>query len=252
MHSRCSRPASCRNSAPFGGFGIAVISLLAIAFAPASYARAHEGDVHEPAAPIAQAGLPRLLTKSESYELVAVLDGKQLTIYLDRFTDNSPVTDANIGVAIEGETVVAERNPDGTYGVSSNLFSGRGFVELVFDIKAPEADDLLIGKLWLSSGPEKPSGTTAWYERASSALRHGAEDHFILLGLIAFCGVAIGFALRPGRRARVSSILSPIIVSLCFAATERSAFAHESHDHAALVGRVSAVHPSAAAPTEIY
>jgi hypothetical protein len=295
MHSRCSRPASCRNSAVFGGFGIAVISLVAIAFAPAFHARAHEGHVHEPAAPLEQAGLPRLVASSESYELVALLNGKQLTIYLDRFTDNSPVTDANISVAIEGETVVAERNPDGTYGVSSNLFSGRGFVELVFDIKAPEADDLLIGKLWLPSAPEKPSGTTAWYERASSALRHGAEDHFILLGLIAFCGVAIGFALRPGRRPRLPSILSLIVGVLCIAATEPSALAHESHDHCddrqgtrcawrhgapttewsslcaethaahpgnsdgatvakpvALVRRASAVHPSAAAPAEVY
>jgi membrane fusion protein, heavy metal efflux system len=232
MHSRCPRPASCRTLAPFGGLSLVIISLLAIAFAPTFHARAHEGHVHEPAAPIAQTGLPRLVTKSESYELVALLDGKQLTIYLDRFADNSPLTDANISVAIEGETVAAERNPDGTYGVTSNLLSGRGFVELVFDIKAPEADDLLIGKLWLPGDAEKPSGTIAWYGRASSALRHGAEDHFILFGLVAFCGVAIGFALRPGRRPRLPSILSLIVGGvLCIAASERSALAHEGHDH---------------------
>lgn len=249
MHPRFSRPASCRDSAPFGGFGFAVILLVAIAFAPAFQARAHEGDVHQPAAPIAQTGLPTLVTSSESYELVAVLDGKQLTIYLDRFTDNSPVTDANIGVAIGEETVVAERNPEGTYGVSSNLFSGRGFIELVFDIRAPEADDLLIGKLWLPSEPAKPSGTTAWYERASSALRHGAEDHLILLALIAFCGVAIGFVLRPGRRPRLPSILPLIIGVLCIAASEPSETAAKP---VAPVGSVSAVHPSAAAPADVY
>src|SRR5262249_37898127 len=209
MHSRCIRPASCRTLAPFGGFGLAVILLLLLlarAFAPTFPAHAHEGHIDGPAAPAAQTGLPRLVTKSESYELVALLDGKQLTIYLDRFADNAPVTDANIGVAIEGETVAAERSADGTYSATSNLFGARGFVELVFDIKGSEADDLLIGKLWVPGDSEKPSGTTAWYGGASTALRHGAEEHFVLMGLVAFCCLAIGFALRPRRRTFVSSI----------------------------------------------
>lgn len=234
MHSRCIRPASCRTLAPFGGFGLAVILLLlllAMAFAPTFHAHAHEGHIDGPAAPAAQTGLPRLATKSESYELVALLDGKQLTIYLDRFADNTPVTDANIGVAIEGETIAAERNPDGTYGVTSNLLGGRGFVELVFDIKGPEADDLLIGKLWVASDADNPSGTTAWFGRASSALRHGAEEHLVLIGLVAFCGVAIGFALRPRRRVIAPSILMLTIASVGLAMTEPSALAHEGHEH---------------------
>ena len=230
MHSRRFRPASCRSFPPFGGLALAIISLVAFAFAQPFDARAHEGHIDEPAGLAAQTRFPRLVTKSESYELVALLDGKQLTIYLDQFADNMPVTDANIDVAIEGDTVAAERNADGTYAVTSNLFGGRGFVELVFDIKRPEADDLLIGKLLLPGDSAKPSGTAAWYERASLALRHGAQEHLVLLGLVTFCGVAIGFALRPSRRALVSSILIMTTMSLGIAASERSALAHEGHD----------------------
>src|SRR3954467_14756256 len=182
------RPASYRNLRPFSGFIFAVLWLAAIVLA-AIPVWAHEGHVHEAPASVTATGLPRLVTRSESYELVAILDGKQLTIYLDRFGDNAAVTDANISVAVEGETLAAERNPDGTYGLTSNLFGGRGSVELIFDIKAPEVDDLLIGKLRLAGDPEDSSSPTSWYGRVSSAVRHGTEDHLVLLGLVAFCGL---------------------------------------------------------------
>jgi hypothetical protein len=62
-------------------------------------------------------GHPRLVTSSETYELVAILEGERLTIYLDRFEDNAPVTDAAISVTIDDENVVAEPAADGTYVV---------------------------------------------------------------------------------------------------------------------------------------
>ena len=229
MLSQFFRPATCRSSRPFGGLRLAVFWLVAIVFAQAFPALAHEGHVHEAPTTTTASGLPRLVIKTESYELVAILDGKQLTIYLDRFADNAPVTDASIDVAIEGETVAAERNSDGTYALTSNLFGGQGSVELVFDIKG-SVDDLLIGKLRLPGESEKPSGPTSWYGWPS-ALRHGTEEHLVLLGLVAFCGLAIGFALRPSRRAHVSSILMLTMACLAIASSGRSAQAHEGHDH---------------------
>src|SRR5882757_5708448 len=229
MLTRSFRPASCRNTRPFRAYSLTFLLLAAIVLAPAFPVRAHEGHVHEPAAPTTAAGLPRLVTKSESYELVAILDGKQLTIYLDRFVDNAPVADASIDVAIEGETVAAKRNSDGTYALTSNLFGGQGVVELVFDIKG-SVDDLLIGKLRLPGDPEKPSGPTSWYGWPS-ALRHGAQEHLVLLGLVAFCSLAIGFALRPRRRAHVSSIVMLTMTSIALTSSGPSAQAHEGHDH---------------------
>ena len=72
----------------------------------------------------------------------------------------------------------------------------------MFDIRAPEGDDLLIGKLFLPAvgGPEGSPIPTSSYGRAWSALRHGAEDHVALLGLMLLvgwrrvwrCGIAAG------------------------------------------------------------
>src|SRR5207253_8590135 len=146
-------PAFCREVALSVAYSLAVLSVVAIIASMASLVNAHEDHDHgaaENAPPML--GLARLATQSESYELVAILDGERLTIYLDRYDDNSPVTDANITVSIEGEPVAAEPATDGTYVVASKLFGGRGFVELVFDIKAREGDDLLIGKLSLTNG----------------------------------------------------------------------------------------------------
>jgi RND family efflux transporter MFP subunit len=171
-----------------------------------------------------------LATTSDAYELVAVVDGERLTIFLDRFVDNTPVTDANITVTINDESVAAAATGNGTYLASSKKLSGRGLVEFVFDIKAKEADDLLIGKLALpGSGAGDGTSVSSWYGRAWSYLRHGAEDHFVLVGLTLLMGLALGRALRR-RPARALPIL--VLLTLLPATTLRPAHAHEGHDHA--------------------
>src|SRR5262245_7742061 len=112
-----SRPASRRKFTAFRGYGRASLLLLAclclsclgLALLQVAPASAHEGHDQEPPPTAATtASLPRLVTRSEVYELVAILEGERLTIYLDRFEDNAPVADATVKVAINGETVAAE------------------------------------------------------------------------------------------------------------------------------------------------
>ena len=74
-----------------------VVALLCWCLFPTDPLPAHEGhDLASNQENPAAASLPRLSALSELYELVGVLDGLRLTIYLDRFKDNVPVTDANI------------------------------------------------------------------------------------------------------------------------------------------------------------
>ena len=123
MLSQFYRPASCRNFVAFGAGSLAVFWLIsALPWTPVS-AHAHEG--HDDVIPAGNAakGLPGLAVKSETYELVAMLDGERLTIYLDRYEDNSPVPNANISILIDAETVAAEPTSDGTYLVQSKLSS---------------------------------------------------------------------------------------------------------------------------------
>ncbi len=190
-----------------GAFCIAVLLPLLFWLAPAA---GHEGhDLETAEAPGASRSLPRLVTDSESYELVAVLEGQRLIIYLDRFEDNSPVTDAGMTVTINEEPVVAQAAGNGTYSVASKLFERDGLFEFVFDIKAPEGDDLLIGKLTLPSTGAAGAlvNQVSWYTQVVSTIRHGAEDHSVLMTLTLLAGLALGIGLRRRRRAYLVPIL---------------------------------------------
>src|SRR5262249_39686403 len=115
MLHRLFGPASGRKFTPFNARNVAALFLVALVSTPSFFARAHEG--HDDGLPAVGAtpGVPRLATGSETYELVATLKGERLTIYLDRFEDNSPVTDANITVLVDGQPLTAGAAPDGSY-----------------------------------------------------------------------------------------------------------------------------------------
>jgi hypothetical protein len=167
------------------------------------------------------------------YELVAILDGERLTIYLDRYEDNSPVPNAVISVLIDAETVPAESAPDGTYIASSKLFRGSGALELVFDIKAPEGDDLLPGRLPLPSAPSTQGVSTpgSRFLQPLVALRHAAQDHLVLVSGALLIGLIVGLAFRRSRR-RMPALPALLLISLACVTSVPRSYAHEGQDHA--------------------
>jgi hypothetical protein len=73
----------------------AVLVCLGLLTTIAATAVAHEGHDHGAPPPAAvTTGNPRVTAQSDAYELVGVLRGDRLGIYLDRFASNEPVTDA--------------------------------------------------------------------------------------------------------------------------------------------------------------
>jgi cobalt-zinc-cadmium efflux system membrane fusion protein len=227
-------PVTGRPSTPFGAFNLAaVIAVLAACWFGSGIAVAHEGhDDMQLAAASKSPGLPRLVTRSETYELVAVLQGERLTIYLDRFEDNAPVADANITVTVNEEQVIAQPSGEATYNISSKRFGGRGLVELVFDIKAKDGEDLLIGKFTLAGSAQNGPSPDAlpWYGRAWSYARHGAEDHLTLVTIVLLAGLALGHVLHR-HRFRELLIVFLAVTSLAVGAMDRVASAHEG-EHA--------------------
>jgi membrane fusion protein, heavy metal efflux system len=231
MSRRYTGPVRRPNLTPFGASRL-VAFILALCFF--GTAAAHEGHDHEqPVAASTAPGLPRLAASSETYELVATLDGERLTIYLDRFEDDSPVADAKIAVTVNDETVAAAPASGGTYTISSKRFNGPGLVELVFDVRAGTGDDLLIGKLMLAGSAPRaaPPDALPWYGRAWSHARHGAEDHLVLVTLMLLAGVVAGHGLRR-RRFRELLRLVLAVSALAMATMDRVASAHEG-DHGA-------------------
>ena len=79
-------------------------------------ALAGEGHDHGEA-PTAVSGpaLPRFTATSDLFELVGVLNGKKMALYLDRIEDNSPVKDARLELEIGGAKVTVTRVGDGEF-----------------------------------------------------------------------------------------------------------------------------------------
>ncbi|WP_246047992.1 hypothetical protein [Hankyongella ginsenosidimutans] len=99
----------------------------------ASLALAH-GDEDHGAAPPPPAGVslpPRMEATSDSFELVAAATADDLTIWIDGFADNMPVTDASVSVTLDGKSVAATAK-NGVYAVSDDGLRKAGKHELSF------------------------------------------------------------------------------------------------------------------------
>lgn len=122
---------------------VSVLLLLAPAFAVAG-----EGHDHGDAAPVASGpALPRFTAVSETFELVGVLSGKQLTLYLDRYADNKPVPDAQIELEIGGVTFKAEKHGDAVYEVVLKEAPKEGVLPITATVTAGSETDLLAGEI---------------------------------------------------------------------------------------------------------
>jgi hypothetical protein len=106
------------------------------------------GHDHGDAAPAAVGqALPRFSAVSEAFELVGVLSGKQITLYLDRFADNSPVRGAQIELEIGGAKFKAEKQGEDEYEVVLPNEPKPGVLPVAATVIAGNETDLLAGEL---------------------------------------------------------------------------------------------------------
>ncbi len=191
-------------------FAVLVFVLLALP------AVAHEGHDHGPPAPALPTTIkPRLAVHTDTYELVAIRQGARLSIFLDRYATNAPVTDAKLAVMAGAETYAAEPRPDGTYRVDVPSLAEAGRHELIFTVAHALGDDLLAGEIVTEPGPPvappppSPDGHSAqtWWAAA--------------LALVA--GLALGSLVR--RRAAAPLLIAAVALAL----SPPAAQAHEGH-----------------------
>lgn len=124
--------------------GLALSAALFIA--PA--ALAGEGHDHD-AAPAAAAGtaLPRFAAVSDLFELVGIVDGTRLTVYLDRHDDNTPVAGATVALELDGTPVALTEGADGSFEGTLAAALPPGVVPVTATITAGPDTDLLAGEL---------------------------------------------------------------------------------------------------------
>ncbi len=193
-------------------------------------APAHEGHDHgePPGAGARMPASPRVVATSERYQLVGIVEGEVLVVYLDRADDNAPVTGATIEISLDGKPFKAElQEKTATYEVTAPLLRKPGSYEVLATLTEGSADDLLVGTLTIPPPPAGagPGGMRRIVTEMLGALPGGRTA-------VSFAGVlllvaAAGGAVLSGRRKLL--ILPAAILGLILASAV--AWAHDDHDH---------------------
>ena len=201
---------------------IALFLTLATLINPAWAGPGHDNG-GEPAAAVGTAS-PRFSTHSDLFELVGMVEGNELKIYLDRYTTNEPVTDAKIEVEVGSIKGIALEQADGSYSFKNDVFAKPAELAISFTILAGKDADLLAGDLKIAT----PADDHADDEVAKPWLRWAAyAGAALLLVLIA---VAV---LRRRSASFASNATFLVAVCILFLSTTASfdAKAGPGHDH---------------------
>lgn len=160
-----------------------------LALLAALQAQAGPGHDHGDETPKASGvALPRFAASSELFELVGVLEGKTLTLYLDRAASNEPVPQAELALEFAGAQLNPKAQADGSFVVELVKAPGEGVHAVTATVTVGDEADLLAGELDLhgEAHDDHDHDTRNWWV-------WGALGLSLLLGA--------GFALIRRRRA---------------------------------------------------
>lgn len=129
--------------------------------------------------------LPRFGAVSDAFEMVGVLNGRQVTLYLDRAQNNEPVTDAQIDIQIGDARLKAEKHED-AFEVELPSAPAPGVLQVTATVSVGDETDLLAGEIDI-------------HEDAPAAESHGGEWNR-LVGLAAAAAMAALTLLWISRR----------------------------------------------------
>lgn len=96
---------------------------------------------------IAGPAQPRFAATSDLFELVGVLDGRRITLYLDRADDNSPVDTAEIELEIGADKLKAVRHGEDAFEVELAAEPAAGRLPVTAMVTVGGEADLLAGEL---------------------------------------------------------------------------------------------------------
>lgn len=186
------------------------MALAALAMiASASLAIAHGDEDHGAAAtPVGVSIAPRMEAVTDTLELVAAARADDLTIWIDGFADNVPVTGATLSVTIDGRTGQAKA-ANGAYAYADDGLLKPGVHELSFLVSRDGSFESLSGDLTVPAAAAETTAATpiwkglsiaglvalalggAWYCRSRRPVAAGLA---VLIGLQVLFGVPVGSA----------------------------------------------------------
>lgn len=172
---------------------IVLLTLILVLSARISHAHGDEdhGDAPHPVAVTSVA--PRFEARSELFELVGVLHGDELVLYLDHAASNQPIASAAIEIesgAFKGKAVAAA---SGEFRLPAAELSQPGKHALTITVETDTDIDLLAAQFEVASAP------------SVSVSELAPESSFspLLYGLIAVIGLLVVALLWRGKRGAV-------------------------------------------------
>jgi membrane fusion protein, heavy metal efflux system len=190
---------------------------------------AHEGHDHDAAPlPASVSIAPRAEATSDAFELIAIAEGSELAIYLDRFATNESVEGAAIEVETPNGPITARTHGD-AYRVPATWLSKPGHYDLIFTVTAKEGADVL--PLTLVIPEARSESTPTGYTSARGESWSGRA--LLILGVAA--GFVIGMTamafFRRGRTIAISVLLLAAATVFGANAIAHEALSHEGEDH---------------------
>ena len=166
---------------------IKIALLLAATIVLPVWAGGDSSDGHSHAAPttlLTTPIAPRASGATDEFELVAVLEGKRLVMYLDRFGTNAPIEGAKIEIEGAGLKGVAREIAPGTYVIDIATAIPAAKHALTFAIEAADTTDLLTATLDISvpvASAEHADGWKRWIAWIFAGLLLLAAGWFLLV-----------------------------------------------------------------------
>ena len=140
---------------------------------------------------VAATTVARVEAQSDLFEIVGVVENGAMTLFLDRFATNDPVTDAKIDLEVGAVKGSAQANPDGTYSFKHAALTQPGQFPVTFTVTAGTDNDLLAGELVLADPATAKGGASDNPLRKRGWWGVGA--------LLLVAGIAIAWRSRRGR-----------------------------------------------------
>jgi hypothetical protein len=147
-----------------------------------------------------------------------VLEGEGLTLYLDRFATNEPVTNAAIEIESGAFKATAQSSGNGTYTAPAATLTKPGQYPLVFTIRAADETDLLDGTLAVPSA------------QGEATHQHSQREYlfWIVGALVVLAGIAWLLRRRMVRAAPAVVVIAVGVVSVLLVVAN-STHADEGH-----------------------
>ena len=168
-----------------------------IAATPFTAWAAGEGHEHgEAPTATGSSAQPRFTAVSEIFELVGVLKGKQLKLYLDRADDNSPVKDARLELELGGVKIDVKPHGEGEFEVLLAQPLQPGVTAVTATVVAGQETDLLAGELDIREGAQA--------DASASGRPWKKYSIWLLAGLLTLALLVVG--LRRFRANRINRL----------------------------------------------